>query len=206
VSDLSLSEDGRSGLRVTGAEGWEIGIEEMTSTAAPYHPEHAFDELVSRTAQEFAAYCAAVAPWRDSRTPAAALAAYTLWSATVSASGILQRESILMSMHWMDMIWSWDHCFNARAATPHPRHDRRGRDGERDPCLAQHRRSVPSRTHSSDHSHRQGLLNGRLGQPERSPARPQSRERAEFKVSASSKGSFVESQQFRGGMRRSRNA
>jgi glycogen debranching enzyme len=59
-----------------------------------------------------------VAPWRDDRTPGAALAAYVLWSATVEPSGFLTRESVLMSKHWMDKLWSWDHCFNALALAP----------------------------------------------------------------------------------------
>ena len=42
------------------------------------------------------------------------LAAYVLWSATV-AGGFLQPPSVLMSKHWMDKVWSWDHCFNALA-------------------------------------------------------------------------------------------
>ena len=52
------------------------------------------------------------------RTPAAALAAYTLWSATVAPEGMITRESVLMSKHWMDKVWSWDHCFNALALAP----------------------------------------------------------------------------------------
>lgn len=48
----------------------------------------------------------AVAPWRSERTPGAVLAAYVLWSATVRPLGYLGRESILMSKHWMDKVWS----------------------------------------------------------------------------------------------------
>jgi glycogen debranching enzyme len=46
------------------------------------------------------------------------LAVYVLWSATVSPMGYLGRESILMSKHWMDKVWSWDHAFNALALAP----------------------------------------------------------------------------------------
>ena len=28
------------------------------------------------------------------------------------------RERVLMSKHWMDKVWSWDHCFNALALAP----------------------------------------------------------------------------------------
>ncbi|WP_273941122.1 amylo-alpha-1,6-glucosidase [Kutzneria chonburiensis] len=51
-------------------------------------------------------------------TPAAELACYTLWSATVAAEGFLNRPGVLMSKHWMDKVWSWDHCFNALALAP----------------------------------------------------------------------------------------
>jgi glycogen debranching enzyme len=38
-----------------------------------------------------------------------------LWSATVRPAGYLTRPAVLMSKHWMDKVWSWDHCFNALA-------------------------------------------------------------------------------------------
>ena len=38
-----------------------------------------------------------------------------LWSATVAPPGFLTRPAVLMSKHWMDKVWSWDHCFNALA-------------------------------------------------------------------------------------------
>jgi glycogen debranching enzyme len=59
-----------------------------------------------------------VAPWRSEQTPAAELAAYVLWSATVRPAGFLRRPAVLMSKHWMDKVWSWDHCFNALALAP----------------------------------------------------------------------------------------
>ncbi len=99
-----------------GAEGsWEVAIEELDTGRAPYVPTASFEELVTAAAREFAAYLDAVAPWRDERTPAAALAAYVLWSATVRPAGFVTREAVLMSKHWMDSVWSWDHCFNALA-------------------------------------------------------------------------------------------
>ena len=57
-------------------------------------------------------------PGATTETPAAALAAYMLWSATVAPEGIITRESVLMSKHWMDKLWTWDHCFNAMALAP----------------------------------------------------------------------------------------
>jgi glycogen debranching enzyme len=44
-----------------------------------------------------------------------------VWSATVRPLGFVPRETVLMSKHWMDKVWSWDHCFNALAlARSHP--------------------------------------------------------------------------------------
>ena len=37
-------------------------------------------------------------------TSAAELACYVLWSATVFPAGFLERESVLMSTHWMDKV------------------------------------------------------------------------------------------------------
>ena len=78
-------------------------------------PTRTFDEVVAANGRTFTAYVDAIAPWRSQRTPAAELAAYVLWSATVAPEGLATRESVLMSMHWMDKLWSWDHCFNALA-------------------------------------------------------------------------------------------
>jgi glycogen debranching enzyme len=102
---------------VLGDDGgaWEAVLEEMTSAKAPYRTDRTFDEVVAEVNAAFGSYLEAVAPWRDARTPGAGLAAYVLWSATVEPSGFVTRESVLMSKHWMDKVWSWDHCFNALA-------------------------------------------------------------------------------------------
>jgi len=70
---------------------------------------------VDTAATAFASFRDVVAPWRSEHTPAADLAAYVLWSATVEPAGFLTRPAVLMSKHWMDKVWSWDHCFNALA-------------------------------------------------------------------------------------------
>ncbi|MEO7018503.1 MAG: glycogen debranching protein, partial [Leifsonia sp.] len=62
---------------------------------------------------EFDAYCRALVP--GDAGLAASTAAYVMWSATVRPGGFVGREAILMSKHWMDKVWSWDHCFNALA-------------------------------------------------------------------------------------------
>ncbi|HET9656312.1 MAG TPA: hypothetical protein VFP72_13225 [Kineosporiaceae bacterium] len=105
---------------LAGASGteWEIAIEETTAGSPPFVPAASFEQVVAAAQAQFACYLERVAPWRDPRTPVAATAAYVLWSATVAPGGFLSRESILMSKHWMDKVWSWDHCFNALALAP----------------------------------------------------------------------------------------
>ncbi|MER5447571.1 trehalase family glycosidase [Streptomyces sp. NPDC002764] len=105
------------GLAVTGeADGtWEIAIEEFDTARPPYLPSEAFDDVVDAALSAFTGFVDAVAPWRTAATPAAELAAYVLWSATVRPTGLVTRPAVLMSKHWMDKVWSWDHCFNALA-------------------------------------------------------------------------------------------
>ncbi len=105
---------------ILGADGlpWEVALQEISSASPPYRPSGDFDAAVATSAATFEEYVAAIASWRDARTPAAELAAYVLWSATVAPEGFITRESVLMSKHWMDKVWSWDHCFNALALAP----------------------------------------------------------------------------------------
>jgi len=113
---LGLAE--RSVLLGGDGEAWEAALEEITASAAPYAAGQGFDALVTAAEAAFGDYLEAIAPWRDERTPAVGLAAYVLWSATVQPDGFVTRESVLMSKHWMDKLWSWDHCFNALALAP----------------------------------------------------------------------------------------
>jgi hypothetical protein len=119
VGALSVEGDGALGVatRAVGVVGdrWEIVIEELTAARLPYRATRTFDVVVAENAAAFSAYLDAIAPWRSPLTPGAPLAAYVLWSATVRPLGFLGRESILMSKHWMDKVWSWDHAFNALA-------------------------------------------------------------------------------------------
>ncbi len=103
------------GIRLDGDQPWEIAVEEYAGARRPYTSSATFDEVATAAQRVFDAFLDAVAPWRDEDTPAAALAAYVLWSATVHPAGFITRPAVLMSKHWMDKVWSWDHCFNALA-------------------------------------------------------------------------------------------
>ncbi|MEU6354646.1 trehalase family glycosidase [Streptomyces sp. NPDC047072] len=107
------------GVAVTSQDGdWEIVIEELDTSRPPYASSAAFDDVVAAARGAFTDFVDAVAPWRSDATPAAELAAYVVWSATVAAKGLVTRPGVLMSKHWMDKVWSWDHCFNALALAP----------------------------------------------------------------------------------------
>ncbi|MFI5820363.1 amylo-alpha-1,6-glucosidase [Streptomyces rishiriensis] len=111
---------GERGLTVTAGAGgsWEVAVEELDSARRPYRPSAAFGEVTDAARRSFAEFVDTVAPWRSAGTPAAELAAYVVWSATVLPAGLVTRPAVLMSKHWMDKVWSWDHCFNALALAP----------------------------------------------------------------------------------------
>src|SRR5256714_11372379 len=102
-------------LAADGDGVWEASIEELDSARGPYEKRDSFDAVVEAAAQAFSDFADQIAPWRSTDSPAASLAVYVLWSATVAPAGFLDRPAVLMSKHWMDKVWSWDHCFNALA-------------------------------------------------------------------------------------------
>ncbi|MES4906064.1 MULTISPECIES: trehalase family glycosidase [unclassified Streptomyces] len=117
AQDLGSAE---RGLAIAAQNGgaWEAAVEELDSARRPYIAQTAFDQVVTAAQNAFAQFTDMVAPWRSAATPAAELAAYVLWSATVNPAGFVTRPAVLMSKHWMDKVWSWDHCFNALALAP----------------------------------------------------------------------------------------
>ncbi|MET7320134.1 trehalase family glycosidase [Streptomyces sp. NPDC005549] len=105
-------------IAADGGGTWEIAVEEYETARTPYSSPAAFDRIVEVARTAFRDFTDAIAPWRSPATPAAELAAYVLWSATVGPRGFVTRPAVLMSKHWMDKVWSWDHCFNALALAP----------------------------------------------------------------------------------------
>lgn len=99
-------------------EEWEVVLEELSTARAVPVSRVRFSDVVAAARHAFEDFLGTVAPWRGDRTPAAELACYVLWSATVFPSGFIGRPAVLMSKHWMDKVWSWDHCFNALALAP----------------------------------------------------------------------------------------
>ena len=138
---VELLGPGERHLDLPAGSAWEIVIEEHETARSPYQRTATFEEVARAAEAEFGAFADAVAPWRSARTPAAELAAYVIWSATVAPGGFLARPAVLMSKHWMDKVWSWDHCFNALAVAAG------------DPGLAWHQFQLPF-----DHQDETGAL------------------------------------------------
>jgi Trehalase len=115
AAGVELLGDGDRHLDLPCGTEWEIAVEEYATARPRYVRTATFEQTAEDCRARFTAFADAVAPWRSARTPAAELAAYVLWSATVDPGGFLTRPAVLMSKHWMDKVWSWDHCFNALA-------------------------------------------------------------------------------------------
>ncbi len=107
--------DGDRHLDLSAGQPWELAVEEYETARAPYRTQAGFDQVALAAQAAFEGFVDAVAPWRSHETPGAELAAYVIWSAIVAPGGFLGRPAVLMSKHWMDKVWSWDHCFNALA-------------------------------------------------------------------------------------------
>jgi glycogen debranching enzyme len=131
TGEQALGQAPRTVTIAAGAEAWEIAVEEYETARPAYRTSESFEQVRRRAAEAFTAFADRIAPWRSEHTPAAELAAYVLWSATVNPAGFIKRPAVLMSKHWMNKVWSWDHCFNALALA----------DGE--PELAWHQFLLP---------------------------------------------------------------
>ncbi|MGW6405501.1 glycogen debranching protein, partial [Streptomyces sp. NPDC055134] len=97
------------------AASWEIAIEELTAARPSYQSPGYHENVAAQAHVRFNDYTSSHIPWATPATPAAELAAYVMWSASVAPAGFLARPAVLMSKHWMNKVWSWDHCFNALA-------------------------------------------------------------------------------------------
>lgn len=80
---------------------------------------HGFSQCCDTVAQEFAQWLQMTPRVPAEFAAARELAAYVQWSSVVAPCGNFQRPAMLMSKHWLNAVWSWDHCFNAMALLPH---------------------------------------------------------------------------------------
>ncbi len=114
----SLGRGERSVLLGEPGQDWVAELVESTSDTPIRGPGPSFEQLADERAREFDDFATRLVAWEHPRDRAVTRATYTLWSATVAPEGMITREAVLMSKHWMDKVWSWDHCFNAVALAP----------------------------------------------------------------------------------------
>ena len=94
---------------------WEAAIEEYQVDLVPHPYSRPFDRCVPDSQADFARWLAALPTVPDEYGPTRFLAAYITWSSLVQPRGLMTRTGMLMSKHYMNHLWSWDHCFNALA-------------------------------------------------------------------------------------------
>lgn len=101
--------------------GWEIAVDSYQSTWVRPGRMASFDECVATAKERFDTFLAGMPDVREEDRDAHMLATYVNWATAVEPCGLVKRPSLLMSKHWMNNIWSWDHAFNAMAlAAGHP--------------------------------------------------------------------------------------
>jgi hypothetical protein len=95
----------------------EVALEECTSTWVPAQARDPYPELQKRSEAAFRDFCSGhgEGPVDPKLSDAWVRSLYVNWSSCVKPEGLLTRTTMLMSKHWMDRVWSWDHCFNAQA-------------------------------------------------------------------------------------------
>ena len=98
---------------------WEIAIEERGGVGVPYVAERSLRSRrgAPRGRLRRLRRCGrAVAHRGAPRPPSSPVTC--CGRPPCGRQGFLTRPGVLMSKHWMDKVWSWDHCFNALALAP----------------------------------------------------------------------------------------
>lgn len=98
----------------------DVAIDEFWSTWIPSAREEpsAIRDGIRRELEDFVGAFPPVAP---ERSPTATEAQHLLWMCTQSPAGLIRREATLMSLNWMDSVWSWDNWINLTTLAPaHP--------------------------------------------------------------------------------------
>jgi hypothetical protein len=121
--DVAVSHEwsGKTSSGVTvqchGSPRWEVRIDGFQSTCM-IQDSAPFDLVTAQAERDFQAFCGPLptvpAEFDGHRT----LAAQIMWFCLKSPLGLLRRRTMLMSLNWMDAVWSWDNLFNAMALMP----------------------------------------------------------------------------------------
>ena len=99
------------------ADTFEAELDAYTSGWNTHGIEGSFDEAQGKEQVAFQRWLDAMPKVDAAFGPGAELAAYVNWESVVAPSGNLKRPAMLMSKNWMTSVWSWDHAFNAMAAS-----------------------------------------------------------------------------------------
>ena len=112
---LGIQPLGSSERGVTMTGEWEIAIEEYETARAPYPEVDTFEQVVKAARAEFDAFVDGGRSLARRRHPGRRTRGLRVVVGDRTTAGFVTRPAVLMSKHWMDKVWSWDHCFNAIA-------------------------------------------------------------------------------------------
>ena len=108
---------GAAGQRRRSLGGRDRGGDRAPTTAVP--PPSTFDEVVRRQRGRLRRVRRRRRPLARRRAPRPPTSPPTCCGRRRSRRAVSSPgQSVLMSKHWMDKVWSWDHCFNALALAP----------------------------------------------------------------------------------------
>jgi hypothetical protein len=93
---------------------WTAAVDVFRSTWVP-EARPSIDDASTAQAKAFKAFRKKLGALPERWKAADKASAHTLWSCTKPPRGDMGRESVFMSLNWMDQVWSWDNCFNAMA-------------------------------------------------------------------------------------------
>src|ERR1700733_2533022 len=99
------------------ADTFEAELDAYTSGWNAHGTEGSFDEAQRKEQLAFQRWLDTMPKVDAVFGPGAELAAYVNWESGVAPSGNLKAPAMLMSKNWMSSVWSWDHAFNAMAAS-----------------------------------------------------------------------------------------
>jgi putative isomerase len=97
---------------------YEISIEETDASWTTTADDKPFAKCTKEAVADFRAFAAKMPAMPEKYAQSREYASYILWSSVIDY-GHYKRPGMLMSKNWMHFIWSWDHCFNAMAASYH---------------------------------------------------------------------------------------
>lgn len=96
---------------------WLVAVEDMGEGWLPQKRIYDYEACKIGMKKSFETFATAMPEVPGRYADAKMQAAYVSWSCLVEKEGFLTRKAMLMSKNVMCNVWSWDHCFNAVAAS-----------------------------------------------------------------------------------------